>query len=152
MNRYRVFGIALLVGSGLAGTACGDDQEMFLADLRGSNEVPPVTTNASGSAVFTIQDDGTVTWTVQVSDIVDATASHIHDGAAGVNGPVVVDLFGGTFSGSGTLASGTITGGTDVSGMSFEELKDRMRAGTVYVNVHTQANPGGEIRGQIIPQ
>lgn len=142
---------AMLVAAAV-GVGCGDDQEVLVATLSGSNEVPAVTTSATGTATFTIMDDGTVSYTITVAGIQNVTASHIHDGAAGANGPVAVDFMVAAFSGDGTLATGTLTSSTTVTGMSFDELLTRMRAGTVYVNVHTQANQAGEIRGQIAPQ
>ncbi len=150
MRVTHVWSAVALLGLGLVGAACGDDEEVFVATLGGANEVPAVTTSASGTATFTLMQDGTVAYVVTVSNIQNVTASHIHDGAAGANGPVAVTFDVSGFSGtSGTLAAGTLTGGTNVSGMSFQQLVDKMRTGGVYVNVHTQANPGGEIRGQI---
>ena len=54
---------------------------------------------------------------------------------------------------TGALVSGTLSAGANIGGsMTFDQLLEKMRAGTVYVNVHTTANPGGEIRGQIVLQ
>lgn len=80
-------------------------------------------------------------------------ASHIHLAPVGVNGPIVVPLFSGIQSGlfDGVLAQGTITA-ADLSGplvgASLDALIAEMNAGNTYVNIHTLANPGGEIRGQ----
>ena len=110
---------------------------------------PSVTTAATGQATFTLFDDNTVSYSIAVSDIQNVTAAHVHEGGPGATGPVVVGFFGGLFNGSGLLAEGTF-GASDVTGMAFQELITRMGTGTVYLNVHTQANPGGEIRGQIM--
>jgi hypothetical protein len=115
----------------------------FDATLAGSQEVPPVTTSASGKAVFALSDDATeLHYRVMVSDIPTVTASHIHMGAAGVNGGVVFPLFTG---------GGTFDEDNPISGML--SLNDAnifaLLAGDYYVNVHTTNTPSGEIRGQI---
>src|SRR5450432_1390841 len=69
--------------------------------LSGANEVPPVTTSATGSATVTIKEDRSVSAAVTVSGMT-ATASHIHEGAAGANGPVIVPF---TKTGDNTFAS-----------------------------------------------
>ncbi len=126
----------------------------FIANLKGSEEVPPVDTFATGGATFNLVD-GTLKFKVNVENITNATASHIHLASVGVNGPVVVNLFiGPTKDGrfDGVLAEGEITVENltgPLSGMSFDVLIDNMTAGNTYVNVHTTQNPGGEIRGQI---
>jgi hypothetical protein len=105
--------------------------------LTGSNEVPPVTTSATGSANITIGADRSVKAAVTAKDMT-ATASHIHMGAAGTNGPVIVPFTktGDTFS---AAADAKLT----------EEQYAAYKAGNLYVNVHSAKNPGGEIRGQL---
>lgn len=117
--------------------------ETMSAMLSGADLVPPVTTEASGMAEMTI-DGNEVHVTLELSNIDNVTAIHIHDGAIGENGPVLAPLYGGetTSAGyTGTLVDTTIT--------VTEEVLAAIRAGTAYVNVHTEANPGGEVRGQI---
>jgi hypothetical protein len=128
----------------------------FAAQLVGREEVPEVETEASGSAELEVNMAGDgVDFTVQVSGGVGITASHIHRGARGENGEVVAFLVPmGTAPGDvdGLLAEGTITAADLVgplAGMSIDDLLAEMRAGNAYVNVHSEANPGGEIRGQI---
>lgn len=106
------------------------------AEMLGANEVPPVVTNAFGSACLTINPDSTVTYRVTTAGL-SATAGHIHRGAVGVNGPVVVPFVGGPTVFAGTSAAQTATALADA------------RGGLWYANVHTAANPGGEIRGQV---
>jgi len=146
----------LLMAFVFAATGCEDDNEnqieLFEAsELEGENEVPPVTTSASGSATFSKQDSS-VNFTVTVSDITNVTAAHIHSGAAGVEGPIRVTLFNGPTTGpiDGVLVQGTFTA-ADVTGITFDDLLNEMRNGTAYVNVHTTVNPDGEIRNQIEP-
>jgi hypothetical protein len=110
-----------------------------------------VETRAQGQAHFVLSKDGTTLhYKVNVANIEDVTASHIHIAEEGVNGPVAVTLFSGVPEGriQGTLAEGDITA-ADVTLGTFEELLARIRAGSAYVNVHTIENPPGEIRGQI---
>lgn len=143
--------VAGLLSLVLATAAC-ESEEVFVADLAGGNEAPPVTTNGTGTARYTLTDAATLTYDLSVTNMDSVTAAHIHVGAAGVNGGVIVPLFGGPTTGpdfTGSLASGTITEATDIS---FDSLLVRMRNGTLYTNVHTRANPGGEIRGQIVKQ
>jgi hypothetical protein len=134
--------------------------QSFSTQMSGDEEVPAVTTSASGSATFTVSEDGSsINFEVTVDNLYDTTMAHIHLGAAGVNGPVVVWLYpesppavpipGPT---TGVLSSGTITAANLVGELEGEDLSaliDAMLAGDTYVNVHTDANPGGGIRGQI---
>jgi hypothetical protein len=170
MHWFR--GLAML---GLLGTpvaACGDDDSSgpatdFLATLTGSEEVPPVLTTATGSAVLSISNNQII-YTINVANVTNAVVAHIHIGAPGVNGPVRLNLCGTgdpvppCVSGSGTLASGANgeTVGTPGTEISFDSLVSAIRAGNAYVNVHTDdgvppPNQGqgdmasGEIRGQI---
>lgn len=148
--------------------ACGDDDEPsgpqvvqtnFSATLSGANERPnPVTTNATGNATFTLFDDDSVTWRVQVANIDSVTASHIHGGDANTAGGI---LFGfppttpiRSFTTLTTLHEGTITRAStfNVATFTFDSLMARMRNNTLYVNVHTRRFGGGEIRGQIVRQ
>jgi hypothetical protein len=151
--------IALLAATGVAAFADAPDRA-FEARLSGSEEVPPVVTEAWGHAVFNLSNGGTeLRYRVIVHNIEDVLMAHIHLGATGENGPVVVwlypympppQLIEGRFD--GVLGKGAITADDlvgDLAGMDLEDLLDEMRAGNTYVNVHTVANPGGEIRGQI---
>lgn len=132
----------------------------FSAHLTGSQEVPAVETGARGRAFFQLNGDGTeLAFSLNVSNIQNITQAHIHLGAAGTNGGVVVwlyppgppaQLIPGRFN--GMLAEGTITAANLVgalAGQPLEALLIRMRDEEAYVNVHTSENPGGEIRGQI---
>jgi CHRD domain len=112
------------------------------ADLKlsGANEVPPVTTAASGAGTITVADDGSVSGSVKVTGVT-ATMAHIHLGAAGKNGPVLITLVQ-TVPGEWSVPAG--------AKLNAEQMKS-YKAGELYVNVHSEANKGGEIRAQIIP-
>jgi CHRD domain len=106
--------------------------------LAGSNEVPPVTTAATGTAMVTIGADRSVKANVTASGMT-ATASHIHMGAPGANGPVIVPF---AKTGDNAFAAGA-------DAKLTEEQFAAYKAGNLYVNVHSAANPGGEIRAQL---
>ena len=147
-QRRMLLGAAALA---LGLTAC-ESEEVFVATLSGANEVPAVTSNGTGMATFTLIDNTTLTYELSVSDLDSVTAAHIHVGEAGIAGGVIRNLFTGPTTGldfTGSLASGTIA---EATGMSFDSLMVRMRNGTLYTNVHTRRNGGGEIRGQILLQ
>jgi CHRD domain len=127
--------------------------------LTGDESVPAVTTSASGTAIIMIEAGPTgfnISYEIDVTNIVDVTAAHIHLGAKGANGPVIVPLFTGPQkpgSFTGVLAQGTITEADltgPMAGKTFQDLAASVLGGQTYVNVHTVKNPNGEIRGQIV--
>ena len=145
-----------------------DGEDHFNPKLLGENENPPRVTPAHGRAVFHVSDDGqSVSYILVVNDITNVRQSHIHLAAPGVNGPIVVFLYGPVPAGGGPIdgeiASGTFTAANFIgplAGHPMSDLLAAMRGGKAYVNVHTDdgvppANtgpgdfPGGEIRGQL---
>ena len=106
--------------------------------LRGSNEVPANTSSATGTANVTVHEDCTVSGHISVSGMT-ATAAHIHTGAAGANGPVAVPF---NKTGDNTFDA---PGGAKMNAEQCAAFK----AGNTYVNVHSAAHPGGEIRAQL---
>jgi hypothetical protein len=128
------------------------------ANLTGSMQVPPITTNATGLAELELNDDrDEISYDIQVEDIEGATQAHIHQGSEGENGDVVVSLFNSTEPtdvNEGTLEDGDFTSEDFVGplqGQNMSALVELMDNGQAYVNVHTEANPDGEIRGTIVP-
>jgi hypothetical protein len=144
--------IAVLLAAAFGG-ACSSDGDLtfFEAVLSPDNEVPPRASGASGVARFTF-DGTTFTYIVLAANFNNYTMGHIHSGAAGVNGPVRVTLLPVQTPAlsitQGTLVESSFTA-ANVSGIDFATLMEEMRAGTAYVNFHTTAYPGGEIRGQV---
>ena len=131
-----------------------DNRRRFQANLSGSEEVPPVDTDASGIATFQANQAGTaVRFTLSVRDIEDVLAAHIHCAPTGENGPVGVTLFsGGPVTVDRLLAHGTIHAPDNGNGCGWATVADviaALRSDDTYVNVHTAAHPPGEIRGQI---
>jgi hypothetical protein len=108
--------------------------------LSGSQESPPVTTSGSGKGKITVAADRSVSGSVTTTGVA-GTMAHIHQGAAGQNGPVIIPL---TRTAEGTW---TVPAGAKLTEAQFEAFK----AGNLYVNVHTDANKGGEVRGQLKP-
>ncbi len=127
----------------------------FSADLNGNNQPTPIATTGHGRATFTLSENGdALHYMLESYNIDDVTASHIHVGEPGVNGGVTAFLYSGTPAGpvNGVLSSGVITE-ADLLGAfagDFAGFVDALMSGGLYVNVHTSANPGGEIRGQIM--
>ncbi|MFZ0455653.1 MAG: CHRD domain-containing protein [Ignavibacteriaceae bacterium] len=134
----------------------------FKAHLSGSEEVPPVKTKAHGEAAFKLSKDGkSIHYKITVANLEDVNMAHIHQGAAGADGPIVVWLYPGPGTPSaklipgktnGVLAEGTITEANltgPLADSSMSSLLKDIKSGNAYVNVHTKQNPAGEIRGQI---
>jgi hypothetical protein len=113
--------------------------------LSGDQEVPPVGSTGSGNAVFIIDTNtGGISGRVDFTGLsANATAAHIHQGPAGTDGPDLIPLEGGlgVTAGRWTVPSGTV--------LSPDQLT-ALEADLLYVNIHTQGNADGEIRGQII--
>lgn len=178
MKPIRIAVVVAAVGVGLA--ACSDEfptrsgmsrpWALFQSALTGTAEVPAVTTTASGSASVTMiptyrdssgkVDTNIVRVEVLVSAIDSVTQAHIHAGDALTAGPVMVFVLANVAAGrapiTGTgkvLTQLDITRTTAFSGaFTFDSLLTRIKIGTAYLNVHTRRNPGGEIRGQILPK
>lgn len=162
----RFLPILLLVA--LAPSALAATGQNFGTHLTGAEEVPARATLAQGQATFQLNADGTeLAYKVNVANIDNVVASHIHLGAAGDNGPVVAFLAGpfpaGGGPSNGVLAEGVITADDligPLTGQPLSSLIDAIRDGDTYVNVHTNDGvdppnegpgdfPGGEVRGQI---
>ena len=126
---------ALSACSGMAGNTGGASLR-----LTGAQEVPPVSTSAAGSGTIKVADDGAVSGSITTTGL-SGTMAHIHAGAAGANGPVIIPL---TKSADGVWS---VPPGARLTG---DQLK-AYRAGDLYVNVHSDMNKGGEIRTQLKP-
>jgi hypothetical protein len=108
-------------------------------ELSGAQEVPPASTQAKGSGSFRVAEDGSISGSVTTEGI-KGTMAHIHQGAKGQNGPVIVPLTknGDTYS---------VPEGRKLTPAQMDALK----AGNLYVNVHSDRYKGGEIRAQLQP-
>ena len=129
---------ALLAVSSLAATsAFAYDVKVSLS---GDQEVPAVKTNGIGSGFFGISNERKVSGQITVINI-KTVAAHVHEGAPGVSGPIVFPL---VKSGD---TSFTVPPNVQLTEAQFAAFQ----AGKLYVNVHTEAHPGGEVRGQLKP-
>ena len=147
--------------------------------LTGNQQVPPIKTNGIGTASFELFDDNkTLHYQINVLDVPKITGIHIHQGKLGENGDVIVNLYNSkenlfqnenqnetkmsqiesnsvTINGntqSSLVASGTINNSDlegPLSGKNLSDLITLMQSKNTYVNVHSEAYPDGEIRGQI---
>ena len=127
----------------------------FAANLTGQQEVPPVDTQATGQAILVqnIPQNQTVHYFVNVTGIQGATQGHIHSGAEGENGPIVVTLFKFDSPQNEVFVKGNITANNlegQMQGKTIPDLIAAMKNGSTYVNVHTEQNPDGEVRGQLV--
>lgn len=124
----------VLLGPGLALAA---DSKVTLT---GKDEVPAVETQATGSGTIKVAADKSVTGSVTTKGI-EGIAAHIHQAAAGKNGPPIISLEKGD-GGTWTIPDG--------SKLTDEQLA-AYKAGELYVNVHSAAHKNGEIRAQLKP-
>jgi hypothetical protein len=172
--------LGLTLGT-LAILGCGDDDDeadeadstLKQAVLRGAEEVPPVTTtdpNATGSVLLTVKGDQTeIEYTLSYSGLNGIQVAHIHVGATGVNGPVILFLCSNQAgspapptppppacpNGAGTV-EGTLTAENLIPRLTstpraatFAEAVSAILNGLAYANAHTTVFPNGEIRGQL---
>ena len=145
MNRIRRLfcaglGTAAVVLAGCASEPAASGSRSVAVALNGAQEVPPVATKARANGFFTVNEDHSVRGSVTVTGLVPV-AGHIHVGAADKNGPVAIGL--------------VKAGGNDwvvPPGAKFtDEQYKAFLAGETYVNFHTAAHKGGEIRAQLLP-
>ncbi len=138
----------------------------FHIRLTGDQQVPSVNTTAFGFAEVRLFQNGTssaIEFRVVVCNIANVIASHIHVGASGTNGPVVVPFFSSpsspfsSINGCSTLADGirgpsNLTPNQGAGIGNWTDFVHALQSGNAYVNVHTTAHPGGEIRGQLVSE
>jgi|SRR5215813_15545430 len=162
--KKQLSNVSLIIGALLAlsaFTVSAYDGGKLRARLVGSQEVPVVSTQASGDFEARVESDNTVTFKLSYKNIEGGAVAqaHIHLGQRSVNGGVMAFLCGGpkpACPASPATVEGTINA-ADILGLStqqlpaggLEEFVRALRNGTAYANVHTAMSPGGEIRGQI---
>jgi len=104
----------------------------------GSEEVPPVSTNATGTGMFFVNPNRTIDYMVTTQNLMNGTVAHLHMGAVGVSGPIDIALSGGPTTWAGSTAP--------ISSGEFTTLQNL----GYYLNVHNLSDPGGHIRGQMV--
>ncbi|AWL11603.1 hypothetical protein HMF8227_01122 [Saliniradius amylolyticus] len=119
-----------------------DATQTFEVSLDGMQEVPAVDTAATAAATVLLdEDDRLFSVTVDTSAVDNVTGVHVHDGNIGRNGPVAFPL----------QASGDDTYTLPATNL-LDPMIEALKSGEWYINVHTEANPSGEVRGQIVPE
>jgi len=160
---------AAVTATAIAGPSSSSSGDQFSAKLTGDNEVPPVNTDATGRIrLIGSSAQDTVDYQISLSNLNSiVTGAHIHRGSTGTNGPIVANLnvhgaFASASAGGGdggSATTSTSTGGTitsadlkgPMSGKQISDLIKLIQDGKAYVNVHTDQNADGEIRGQLVP-
>lgn len=158
MFNHRINGFILAIA--LSASAPALAKETFFADLSGDQEVPAVVSSTSGKFDIQFNKDYTeAEFTLRVDDGIQLFMAHLHCAPVGSNGPAVVFLAGvhpgtGGWNTDGKWVSNTILKDSNIvnplCGANLRELAAAIRAGNVYVNVHSRANPAGEVRGQVV--
>jgi hypothetical protein len=170
--RSRIVGVVFVLGLAVVGAAVAGLNRNWSTHANGSLEVPARDTNAQAQATFHLSKDGTeLKYKLIASNIENVNQAHIHQAAAGVNGPIVAWLYPagppaaapGAGRTDGILGEGSITAASLVgplAGQPLSALVAALNGGNAYVNVHTNDGagasntgpgdfPGGEIRGDV---
>jgi hypothetical protein len=127
----------------------------FVAGLTGSQEVPVVDSNSTGTASFLVAPNGSITFEINVTAMTNVTQAEVNFAEQGKNGPIILTLFTSKDPLSnitGVLSQGNISSANlegPMSGKQLSSLRDIMQQGSAYVNIRTTQNPNGEIRGQL---
>ena len=121
---------------GYSDSAAGSTSIGYAFSLAGTEEVPPVTTTATGSCLAALLAESSTLRVICTHNVISPILAHVHEAAIGVDGDVICDLGAGTSPISADCA------------LTSTQLASLL-AGGLYVNVHSTLNSGGEIRGQI---
>ena len=165
MRKLRIVLLTMIIASLslISGLAGGRSNESHKAVLSGYDEVPSVSSTGSGELRLKVFEDAEIVeFDLSYENLEGTTtsAAHIHLGQEGVNGGVIAFFCGGGGTPPCTATSGSFSGsfgpanvlgptGQGIAPGEFAGVLRALRAGKVYVNVHTDKHPGGEIRGQL---
>jgi hypothetical protein len=165
MSQKHIFSITAMlaaiisIGSMTLNSIQAQEQggEGFTADLSGQDEVPPTESNATGTAEILFNNDSSqASYFVNTTGFEEITGAHIHNGSEGVNGDIVVPLSQEKSAEnqdnpaiwfSGEINNNDLQG--PLEGKEISDLASLINNGSAYVNIHTQDNPDGAIRGQL---
>ena len=166
MTRTRLVALAVLSCLAASPAAFAQKNGIAAAKLRSFEEVPAISTFASGSFAADVQGQE-VDWELSYSNMQgQVTQAHLHFAQPGVNGAIMVFLCSNLGNGpagtpacpakagtiSGTISADDVGAGAAAQGVAAGQIAEflrALRAGIVYVNVHSDQFPGGEIRGQL---
>jgi len=140
MMKYRFSFDKLTLGMVLVLASASASAQLMQVVLSGAQEVPPVSTQASANGTISVGADLSISGSVSTTGV-EGTMAHIHKAPAGQNGPVVVPMV----KTADNIWS--IPAGAKLTEAQFQDLKD----GNLYINVHSAAHKGGEVRGQLKP-
>ena len=143
-----VYRAAFVTAVAVASSTSAQAQTSFVSFLNGAQETPaPVSTPAFGNGTVLLNAERTrITINLSFQGLLaPLTVAHIHNGAFGVGGPVLLDILSLITTSEGRRAGTIVNGTLDVTAAQAAVLL----AGNGYFNVHTSTSPGGEIRGQI---
>jgi len=138
--KYRFSLDKLTLGMVLVLASASASAQLMQVVLSGAQEVPPVSTQASANGTISVGADLAISGSVSTTGV-EGTMAHIHKAPAGQNGPVVVPMV----KTADNIWS--IPAGAKLTEAQFQDLKD----GNLYINVHSAAHKGGEVRGQLKP-
>ena len=151
MSRIGIRTLGIVIALAIAGPAWAGGN--FTAHLNGDNQVPPFDTQGQGQFIGKLRSGDALSYKLNVANIMNIVAAHIHCAPEGVNGPVGVTLFlGAPMSVNGTLAQGPILAPDPNNGcgwLDVLDVVDALESGDAYINVHTLQSLPGEIRGQV---
>jgi len=140
MMKYRFSFNKFTLGMVLVLASASASAQLMQVVLSGAQEVPPVSTQASANGTISVGADLAISGSVSTTGV-EGTMAHIHKAPAGQNGPVVVPMV----KTADNIWS--IPAGAKLTEAQFQDLKD----GNLYINVHSAAHKGGEVRGQLKP-
>ena len=138
--KYRFSFDKLTLGMVLVLASASASAQLMQVVLSGAQEVPPISTQASANGTISVGADLSISGSVSTTGV-EGTMAHIHKAPAGQNGPVVVPMV----KTADNIWS--IPAGAKLTEAQFQDLKD----GNLYINVHSAAHKGGEVRGQLKP-
>jgi hypothetical protein len=130
----------VVLGLCIGAASLAASAQSIKVNLTGAQEVPPVTTSASGVGSIMVAPDGSISGTITTSGV-EGTMAHIHEAPMGQNGPVIVPF---------TKTSDTVWSAPAGAKLTEAQLQS-LKNGNLYLNVHSATNKPGEIRGQLKP-
>jgi len=130
----------VVLGICIGAASLAASAQSIKVNLTGAQEVPPVTTSASGVGSIMVAPDGSISGTITTSGV-EGTMAHIHEAPMGQNGPVIVPF---------TKTSDTVWSAPAGAKLTEAQLQS-LKNGNLYLNVHSATNKPGEIRGQLKP-
>lgn len=128
---------------------------VFVAELNGANQVPPVVTNAKGTLTLTVQPNGTVDYVITIKKLTNITVARLRGGKPGASTGVIVTLYDGptkTGAFTGVLSEGSFTVKNlsgPLKGKTLADLVSLIESGNVFLNIGNSSHKSGAIAGQL---